>query len=233
MSRSLIDRYTYGHSSWPAPFTPEAEILLENPRRQNEMLQLAQHQIEVQKAASRAVVQSNIAGAQIISNEIAQQTRILENMIGGMTLGIAAAADQISDSIDILGDRLCAELAEIRWQLSQQNESLEKILDLLRNSRNNEAQQLVKQGVRHYVHGEYLESEERFRKALDFDTTDYQVLMNLAYIEMHKGNSETASTFFKKSLNLPENLDSHSKARTLWALGRLSYAENDYQNALS
>ncbi|PIQ44876.1 MAG: hypothetical protein COW04_10630 [Deltaproteobacteria bacterium CG12_big_fil_rev_8_21_14_0_65_43_10] len=145
------------------------------------MLQLAQHQIEVQKAASRAVVQSNIAGAQIISNEIAQQTRILENMIGGMTLGIAAAADQISDSIDILGDRLCAELAEIRWQLSQQNESLEKILDLLRNSRNNEAQQLVKQGVRHYVHGEYLESEERFRKALDFDTTDYQVLMNLAY----------------------------------------------------
>lgn len=212
MSRSLVDRYIYGNSGWPRAFTPEAGT----PRRERQMIRLAEYQIEAQKAVGREIVRSNIAGAQIIASEIAQQTLALDRTIKqvgeSISDSISFAADQISDAIDILGNRLCAELSEIKWQLAQQNKTLEEILDVLRSSRNNEAQQLVQQGVRHYVNDEYEEAEERFRRALEYDTTDYQVLMNLAYIEIHKDNASAAVTFFRKAISLPENLDSAQNA---------------------
>jgi len=229
MSRSLVDRYTYGNSE------VVREIVYETPRRDRQMIQLAERQIEAQNDAAQEIAISNIVGARIIASEIVQQTQAMERtaneFAGRMSDSILFAADKISDAISILGDRLCVELSEINWQLAQQNETLEEILNVLRNSRNNEAQQFVKQGVRHYVSGEYKEAEERFRLALGCDTTDYQVLMNLAYIEIHKDNASEAFTFLKKAVSLPENLDSASKSRTLWATARLYYAERDYTKA--
>jgi tetratricopeptide (TPR) repeat protein len=204
---------------------------------QREMIRLAEQQVELQEAAAREIAESNIACAEMIAAEIAQQTHTLKrtiNQVGErMSDSISSAADQVSDAIDVLGDRLCAELSEIEWQLAQENKTLETILDVLRNSRNNETQQLIQQGVRHYVNEEYEEAEERFRRALEYDTTDYQVLMNLAYIEIHKHDASHAFTFFKKAVSLPKDLDSPSKARTFWATGRLYYAEKDYAQALS
>ena len=229
MSRSLVDRYTYGNSD------VVREIVYETPRRDRQMIQLAERQIEAQNDAAQEIAISNIVGARIIASEIVQQTQAMERtaneLVGKMSDSISFAADQISDAIGILGNRLCAEFLEIEWQLVQQNKTLEGILNVLRNSRNNEAQQLVQQGVRHYVNDEYKEAEERFRLALGCDTTDYQVLMNLAYIEIHKDNASEAFTFLKKAVSLPENLDSASKSRTLWATARLYYAEKDYTKA--
>ena len=200
-------------------------------------IQLGKEQVEAQNKASQEIAKSNIDGAQIIASEIAYQTQALGVAIfevGDKISGnILRAADQICDAVDVLGDRLCVELSEIKWQLAQQNETLEKILEVLYESRNNEARQLVQQGVRHYVNNEYVEAEERFKLALGSDTTDYQVLMNLAYIEIHKDNSSQAFTFFNKALSLPQHLDSASTARTLWAIARLYYAETDYQKAFS
>jgi tetratricopeptide (TPR) repeat protein len=201
------------------------------------MIRLAERQLELQEAAAREIVESNIACAEMIASEIAQQTHTLKRTIDQvgerMSESISSAADQVSDAITVLGDRLCAELSEIEWQLAQENKTLEAILDVLRNSRNNETQQLVQQGVRHYVNEEYEEAEERFRRALEYDTTDYQVLMNLAYIEIHKDDASQAFTFFKKAVSLPKDLDSPSKGRNLWATARLYYAEGDYAKALS
>jgi len=235
MSRSLVHRYHYGNSGWPNPFTPEAELIYKAPRRQMEMIHLARQQIDAQKNASQEIVKSNLIGAKIIANEIEQQTEALDrtiNQVGDrISSSITLAADQISDALDVLGDRICVELSEIKWQLTQQNETLEKILEVLNKSRNNEAKQLVQQGLRHYVNDEFEEAEERFKLALKFDTTDYQVLMNLAFIELNKNNSSQAFSYFKKALSLPEDIDSSTKARTLWATARLYYAENDFNTA--
>lgn len=237
MSRSLVHRYHYGNSGWPNPFTPEAELIYNTPRREMEMIHLGRQQIEAQNNASREIAKSNLIGAQIIATEIEQQTQALDrtiNQVGDRISGsITLAADQISDAIDMLGGRICVELSEIKWQLTQQNETLEKILEVLNQSRNNEAKQLVQQGLRHYVNDEFEEAEERFKLALKFDTTDYQVLMNLAFIELHKDNASQAFSYFKKALSLPEDLDSSTKARTLWATARLYYAENDFNKAYS
>jgi Tfp pilus assembly protein PilF len=200
-----------------------------------EMIHLARQQIEAQKTASREIAKSNLMGAQIIATEIEHQAYALDrtiNQVGDKICGsITLAADQISDAIDMLGDRLCVELSEIKWQLTQQNKTLEKILEVLYQSRNNEAKQLVQQGLRHYVNDEFEEAEERLKLALSFDTTDYQVLMNLSFIEIHKENPSQAFSFFKKALSLPDSLDSVSKARTLWATARLYYAERDFNQA--
>ena len=237
MSSSLIDRFSYGNSNWPAPFTPEAEIVIETPRREREMLQLARQQVQAQKDAGLLIDRSNLAGAKMVAAEIEEQTQRLDAVVNRMgekvTASITASADQITDAIDLLGDRICAELSEIRWQISQQNKTLEKILAILYKSRNNETRQLVNQGVRHYVNSEFQEAEERFLLALNYDTTDYQVLMNLAYIEIHKENPSQAFTYFKKALTLPEGLNSLAKVRILEATARLFYAQRNYNRAFS
>ena len=46
------------------------------------------------------------------------------------------------------------------------------ILEALLNSRNKKAQELVRQGLRLYVNGEYGDAEELFQKAFQYDPTD-------------------------------------------------------------
>ena len=70
MSNSLIDRFRYGHSQWPAPFTPEAEMYIEGPKRQREMIYLARQQIDAQNLAAKNISQSNLIGAQIIAKTV-------------------------------------------------------------------------------------------------------------------------------------------------------------------
>ncbi len=235
MSRSLFQRFKYGNSVWRNFIKPESNVEDESFLVGEDMIHLARQQIDAQKNASHEIFNSDIPGAQIIANEVELQTESLDmktNQLGSMiSASIIAGAEQISEAINMLGECLCVELSEIKWQLSQREKKLEEILEILNNSRNNEARQLVQQGLRHYINGEIEEAEERFNLALVFDTTDYQVLMNLAYIKIHKGSPSQAFKFFKKALSLPENLDSISKSRTLWATARLYYAEKDFFKA--
>lgn len=237
MSNSLIDRFRYGHSQWPAPFTPEAEMYIEGAKRQREMIYLARQQIDAQNLAAKNISQSNLIGAQIIAKELGHQTKVLDNSIkqvGNLIAEeVSASTEKITSAIDHLNDSLCFELSEIQWQLAQLNKTLEKILKVLSENRSNEARQLVQQGVRHFVNEEIDEAEERFKLALSFDTTDYQVLMNLGYIEIHKNNASEAISFFKKAINLPENINNASKVRALWTIARLYYAEQDFSKAFS
>ncbi len=230
----LVDRFTYGNGFLPTPQERAIqELIVDSPARQRAMISLAEKQIAAQQQAAREIIASNIEGSRMVAAEIEQQTEIIERGMGQLADAIGTAADQVSNAINHLGDRLCIELAEIRWELAQMGKTLEDILNTLQENRNNETRQLVRQGIRHYTNGEYEEAENRFRMALDFDTTDYQVLMNLGYIEIHKNQAKEAFTFFRKALNLPENLDTISKSRTLWAIARLHYAQGEYDQALN
>jgi tetratricopeptide (TPR) repeat protein len=223
-------------SDWPAPFTPGAELVYEGPRRQRQLIDIGRQQIDVQKASARMIAKSSIAAAEIIAAEINQQTAILEDSLRKyseqVSSSIIDAADQIGVALDLLGDRLCAYLGEIRWELVQQSATLAGILHALRESRSNEARQLVEQGVRHYANEQFDRAEERFRQALEKNTTDYQVLMNLGLVAVQKGLSREALAFFEDALRLPTGLDNPSKNRTLLAIARLHYAAADFGNAL-
>jgi tetratricopeptide (TPR) repeat protein len=222
-------------TDWPAAPAPAMGMSYDQPHRQAMLLAVGRQQLEAQRAAATAIVQSNIVAADVIAQEINEQTLSLEASLqeysAQITTAISDAADQIEATVGLLGDRLCVHLGEIKWQLAQQGKTLDAILHTLRENRSNEARQLVDQGVRHYVHRQYERAEERFRKALDQDTTDYQVLMNLAYIEVQKGRSREALELFADALRLPGQLDDHSKRTTLLAIARVHYAVGDYGNA--
>lgn len=202
------------------------------------MIELAQQQIAAQKETARQIALSNLAGAQVIVNELNHQTNTLSARIAELTDrlsdGLSEATEKITYALDRLGDDICASLDEIRWQLVQQGKTLDQILRVLVESRNNEAQQLVRQGVRLCATEEYKEAEQVFKEALTKDQTDYQVLMNLAFIEIHKGNAQAAFDFFRKALTRPDpsRLDDVAKSRALWATARLHYAEGQYAEAL-
>ena len=236
MTTSLMDRFTYGNA-WGVNPQEEVyrEITQKCPARQRAMIALAKQQIKEQQIATHQIAQSNIIGAQMVATEIQQQTRVLENSVQqvGATVAqeMSSAADQISYAVDALGNQISIELAEIQWQIAQENKTLEQILHVLHENRNNEARQLVQQGIRLYINEQYQKAEERFKRALDCDMTDYQVLMNLAYIEIHKNNAKAAYGFFNDALKLPQNLDALSQSRTLWAITRLFYTTKNYEKA--
>lgn len=232
MSQSLNNRFFYGNTSF-APLTLERAVILDKPRRDEKLIALSKSQIEAQYHTAREIAKSNIVGAEIVANEISHQTAILEGAINQVSTNVLAIGDQISDAILDVGESICAELLEIRWQIIQQNEKLDQIIDILRNRRNTEAQELVRQGLRHYINEEHEEAEERFKEALKSDTTDYQVLMNLGFIEVHKNNVEGALNYFTKAVKLPDNLDSPSKARALRAIARVYYTQENYEQSFS
>lgn len=177
---TLSRRFAYG--KWDEASTLINEVEYGIPRRQRELIDLSQRQLKAQRQAAQDISRSNIEAADIIAGEISRQTEELGDLISQVGGNIVSAIDQFCD-------RLCIELVEIRWELAQITDKLDQMLYVLRNSRNNEARQLVEQGVRHYLIEEYPEAESRFLRALDFDTTDYQVLMNIAFIEVHKENA--------------------------------------------
>ncbi len=225
MSSSLIARYTYGNQTLP-------DLVIHQIGVTEELQWLAREQIKIQKTTSE-ITRRNFEGAQIISSEIDQQThkleRATEQFASNVSASVLFAADQISYAIDILGDHICADLDEIKWYLAQQNEVLDQILRVLRQSRNNEANQLVQQGIRLCINGEYEDAEERFKKAFKKDKTHYQVLMNLGFIEIRKDNAAAAHGFFKKAFSVPGNIGPFYQAKTLRAIAQLYYTEQTKQ----
>jgi tetratricopeptide (TPR) repeat protein len=175
-------------------------------------------------------------GANIIADKINKQTNQIQislcELESSLKNSIYSSADLINNSIKDLQSSLINECIEIKWQLSQQNETLDKIFLVLQENRSNEARQLVSQGIRLYLNEKYDKAEERFLKALDYDMTDYQVLMNLGFIELNKGDSDISIAYFRDALILPERLDSESKAITLKTIARVYYSLSNYKQAL-
>lgn len=224
MSAGLMHRYTFGVRPWPSSLT-----------RVSSLDQLARINIEAQRAAAQDISANYSRAAATVAAEINHQTNLLESHISRLgdeiRKEIAIGSRQIVEAVEYLSDRVSTHLEDISWQLRQQNETLQGILLTLKNSRNNEAQQLLRQGRRHYFNCEFDEAEERFRKALEFDSTDYQVLMNLAFTALNRNDSTQALFYFKKALTLPEDIGIKERTATLWAIARLHYVTGDYKES--
>ncbi len=228
---SVRDRYTFGNIGITGEHEIYNEITRNGPNRQQALISLQQKHLDALKHVSDEFRHSNTEEAQMVIGEIAELERRLSDAI---EIATSAAADQISESVFHLGRVLGTELSEIKWVLKQQSRLQEGILKALMLRRKTEARELVDQGIRHYVNGEYDEAKARFLRALDCDTTDYQVLKNLAYVSLNKDQPEEALKYFNKALVLPppEDFDPTSKSDTLWEIARLHYATGHYQSAL-
>ncbi|HKH45655.1 MAG TPA: hypothetical protein VKM72_13420 [Thermoanaerobaculia bacterium] len=222
MTDTLVRRYTYGNFADLSIYGSEAD--LGAPARHREMLSLAKVQMLEQREAAKAIVESNVAGADAICRELGVQTERLEEAIQG---GVEAVATAIGD----LGERISGELGEIRWELAQMRAVSEQMLAVLKLPRSTEARELLNQGVRNLVNNKLEQAEERFNLAFRLDNTDYQILMNLSAVELRKGNASQALGFVHDALTLPPNLDRQARADALWHVARIHYATREYPKA--
>ena len=214
-------------SDWPIPGSYESyrkSILERQVAAQERAVKYAREGLQVERA-TRDVMVATIEGQTAVLR--ATLDRSADRIAGELEI----QGDHIASELAVQGDRICGSLDEIRWEVAQVGRTMNRLLQVALNSRTNEANQLVKQGVRHFANDEYLEAEGRFLKALDYDSTDYQVLMNLGFIAAHKGQTDAAFTYFKKALTLPDSLDDPAKARALWALARVHYSQKRFSEA--
>jgi tetratricopeptide (TPR) repeat protein len=216
-------------SDWPAPFTPAAEVFYGIPHRQQLLLEQGRRQLGV----LRGIEESNIIIAAEIEQQAAMLDRNLRECADQISSSIMEASAQMQKAVELLGDRLCGYLGDIRWELAQNGKRLEGILHVLRESRSNQARQLVEQGIRHYVNEQYERAEERFLAALKEDSTDYQVLLNLGLVAIHKGEDSKAIEYFNDALRLPRQLDKESKMRASMYLARVFFVRGEYKRAHS
>jgi tetratricopeptide (TPR) repeat protein len=224
MAGSLIQRYTYGNFVDLPMLSPEADFYLGGPERQRELVTLSKMQLTAFQDVTAAVRDSNLQTAGIISNELQRQFDDLKSVI-------ASGTDSIVSAVDDLGDRLSGELVEIRWELAQLAKASDQILEVLRRPRSTEARELLQQGIRNLVNEKIEPAEDRFKRALELDNTDYQVLMNLSAVELHKGDPVQAILYVRDALTLPQNLDNRAKGEALWSMARIRYAVQEYDIA--
>lgn len=214
-------------SDWPIPGSYESykkSILERQVAAQERAAKYAREGLKAEQATREVMVAT-------IEGQTAELRATLDRSADRIASEIEFQGDHIASELGVQGDRICGSLDEIRWEVAQVGRTMNRLLQVALNSRTNEANQLVKQGVRHFANDEYLEAEGRFLKALDYDSTDYQVLMNLGFIAVHKEQPDTAFTYFKKALTLPDSLDDPAKARVLWALARVHYSQKRFPEA--
>ena len=136
MDAFLTHRFLYGNSEWTGSSSPQSSKIYEAHGKVMKIIRQVRQQIEAQKMAGDEIARGNMEGHQIIAAEIMDQTEVLEKttdqVLESIIGSVIMAADQISDSIDMLGNRLCIELTEIKWQLTQRDRKLDEILDVMR-----------------------------------------------------------------------------------------------------
>ncbi|MBF0463126.1 MAG: SUMF1/EgtB/PvdO family nonheme iron enzyme [Magnetococcales bacterium] len=239
---SLLERYIFGRSGEMFPAHDVGVRVLDawradGPEWPNRMIHLVRRQLAVQRIMGQKMASSPMAGAKGIAAEVVRQTASLTRTIDEAARvmerhGLGTATLQaVTDSLVGLEAALCLELSESKWQMAQQNEAPDNILTVLCDDRVDEAQQLLQQGVMCYLQGAYVEAEAWFRSVLAYDEADYQALINLGYVALHRDDAEAAVRWFRQASELPSGLDDGAQALPLWALSRIYYAQADYGNA--
>lgn len=221
--------------------SPASKLLHNGEAKEQALVYMLDQQIAYQNKSSQAIINSNQKNAETIAQEINQQTKQLsslkEELIQIEELS-SERFDRLGELIETKFNEVNRELrkgnqllSEIKWQLIQVNKNLSRIINLLENKRNTEARELVRQGVRLFIYNKVEISKERFLKAYELDKTDYQVLLNLGFVELRLNNVKNSISYFKDAVTLPSKLENVDTARALWALARSYYVDKNYEVA--
>ncbi|MEO5362693.1 MAG: SUMF1/EgtB/PvdO family nonheme iron enzyme [Magnetococcus sp. DMHC-8] len=233
----LLERYVYGQSDGLfLQSDDKARVLddmrVDGPGRYQRIIRLARRQAEVQRLAAREIANSTLEGADLLAATVVQQTDLLTTAIDQIAGQVSqTTAHLLLELFASLAPAFCLEMSEINWQLAQRSDPLDPLLEGLRNNRASEAQRLLTLGVTHCMAGEQAKATEPLRRALAHDDTDYQILMNLGYHAIHRGDGKMARSLFERALGLINRLDNAAQGQLLWAVSRLCYAQADHANA--
>lgn len=163
-----------------------------------------------QDAANAAKLQEAIsASAQMLKQGLQDQKQAIERMGGAIT-------DQ---------------LTSVRWELAQQQGTLQSILAVLRTSRSNECRQLIEQGDTNIRAGYIEEARERYTLAAVQDNTNMLLWQQLGIIAVARGEFGEAEAHFKKAVAFTPANQQRLRAMARTHLARLYYASERWPEA--
>lgn len=235
---SLIEAFIGGHYPTEAsPHSPATHLFRNGNDRDKALIYMLDKQLKYRKKEAENIRRNNNANTNLLLNELENGNRELESLQTGIARlettnyeGFRAVCDSMDVTNGLLDD--------ISWRLGQAvnklgdiDFKLGKILNVLEQNRKNEAKQLVNQGARLMLYGDYSGAEERFKLAYNFDVTDYQVLMNLGHVELQKQNAEKAKGWYKKASTLPLDIDGYARSLPIWNIARIHYAKKEFGEA--
>jgi len=230
---SLLKAFIGGHyPTETAADGPGAHLFRNGNDRDKALIFMLDKQLKYRRQEAESIRRTNNANTNLLLNELEignQELGRIRSAISELNGSIDRGFSEISDKLDVSNGLL----DELNWRLGQATSLLGDILDVLKNSRRNEAKQLVEQGVRFLLFNKYRDAEERFRLAFKYDKTDYQVLMNLGFIEVTKGNADKALECFIDASTLPSNINDKAKAIAIWNVARVFYAKKEFDKAYS
>ena len=235
---SLLKAFIGGHyPTETAADGPGAHLFRNGNDRDKALIFMLDKQLKYRRQEAESIRRTNNANTNLLLNELENGNRELESLRTGISRLEATNYEgfkAICDSMEVTNNLL----DDISWRLGQAvsilgdiDFKLGKILNVLKQNRKNEAKQLVNQGARLMLYGDYDGAEERFKLAYNYDVTDYQVLMNLGHVELQKQNAEKAKDWYKKASRLPADIDGYARSLPIWNIARIHYAKGEFEEA--
>ena len=202
------------------PGTPEYSLTFGSVEREQKLINLVKSDIVGRRRATKEIAE----GMKALNSEIHFQTTALEN-------SLKSGFSTLTDDLYELQAALHYDLSEIRWQLSEQNQFLRQIIDVLKRPRSAQAQELIQQGKRLLGNGYYQDSVERFGLALEFDKTDFEALLNLGFALIHVDDAPKAIDAFRRAGNLVSDDLPVAKAEAFLNAARAHFCLSDFAGA--
>jgi len=232
---SLIEAFIGGHyPTEVAPDSPAAHLFRNGNDRDKALVYTLDKQLKYRRKEAESIRRTTNANTNLLLNELENGNKELESLRTGINSleatnyeGFKAVYDSMEVTNNLLDD-ISWRLGQAVSKLGDIDYRLVQILGVLQESRSNEARQLVNQGTRLMLYGDYKGAEERFKLAYNYDVTDYQVLMNLGHVEIQKQDAEKAKDWYKQASILPTRISGYARSFPIWNIARIHYAKKEF-----
>jgi tetratricopeptide (TPR) repeat protein len=175
------------------------------------------------------------------NDELGAQGRERRSAFGEITRQIddirdtlAGGFDEVSTAILRLEDVMAYQLSEIRMVLGQIDDHLGALVRLVKFPRETEAAELVGDGLKAMIAGNWDDAEACFTSAIQRKRTHFQAHANLAFVYLRLGMGDAAVNHFQKACDyVPDECEPQVKHLAHKNLARALFATYKYEKAVA
>jgi len=149
-----------------------------------------------QTASAQVVAESTRRSSQEVVKELGSLANRIEGRMDTLTTSVDDAAFQITGSIERAARYLGAELSHISYMLGNLTKIGMEMLEVLKQSLDNESRQYFEQGMLAYGQHEYEIARDRLLLALEANKTNAIAYILLGIIAVEEDESEAAMRYF-------------------------------------
>ncbi len=225
--QSLTERFAFGYEVRPnrRPGAPTYEFFIGMPRNVENLKEMGQQLLEGQKTAYQEICQAhgeNKAALDQLSWDLQSVERTLET-----------GFSSVVSAVQFLERSMGAELAEMKWVLSQIDSRFAELIHLVKFPRETEAVELLGDGIKALSKGNIEHAQVLLTEAEHKKLTNFQIQVNLGFVYLHNEDATNALTHFRYAVDYaPEpDRDLPTSIFVRECLARAYYASEGYFQA--